>query len=57
LIFYVSSECKKPKDEIGYIDLFEKTIEPDLLDHDYVRYCWDLTPFVESIVLGPVSPI
>lgn len=42
---------KKIQDQIGHIDLLDKTVEPDSSDHDYIRYCWELTPFVENIVL------
>lgn len=48
-ILYVSSTSKKATDLIGH--LLYKTVEPESSDHDYITYCWELTPFVENIVL------
>ncbi|CAD6208873.1 GSCOCG00010695001-RA-CDS, partial [Cotesia congregata] len=50
-ILHVSSSSRNVYDQIGHDDLLHNTEVPDLPDHDYIRYCWDLTPFVDNIVL------
>lgn len=50
-ILHVSSNTKNCHDQIGHADLLRATENPDISDHDYIRYCWELTPFVENIVL------